>query len=37
VVEVEITDNGCGIDEQDMPSLNPFLPGRIWTGLGLTR
>jgi PAS domain S-box-containing protein len=38
-VEVEIRDNGCGIDEQDMPHLfNPFFSRKKYgTGLGLTQ
>ena len=37
-VEVEIEDNGCGIDEKDMPHLfNPFFTRKNHgTGLGLT-
>jgi PAS domain S-box-containing protein len=39
LVEVEITDNGCGIDEQDMPHLfNPFFTRKKYgSGLGLTQ
>jgi PAS domain S-box-containing protein len=39
LVEVEITDNGCGIDEPDMPHLfNPFFTRKKYgTGLGLTQ
>jgi len=39
MVEVEIADNGCGIDEQDMPHLfNPFFTRKKYgTGLGLTQ
>jgi len=38
-VEVEITDNGCGIDAKDMRHLfNPFFTRkRFGTGLGLTQ
>ena len=38
-MEVEIADNGCGIDEQDMPHLfNPFFTRKKYgTGLGLTQ
>lgn len=39
LVEVQIADNGCGIDEQDMPHLfNPFFTRKKYgTGLGLTQ
>jgi two-component system sensor histidine kinase HydH len=39
LVEVEIADNGCGIDEKDMPHLfNPFFTRKKYgTGLGLTQ
>jgi PAS domain S-box-containing protein len=39
MVEVEITDNGCGIDAQDRPHLfNPFFTRKKYgTGLGLTQ
>jgi signal transduction histidine kinase len=39
LVEVEIADNGCGIDEQDMRHLfNPFFTRKKYgTGLGLTQ
>jgi PAS domain S-box-containing protein len=39
LVEVEISDNGCGIDEQDMHHLfNPFFTRKKYgTGLGLTQ
>jgi signal transduction histidine kinase len=39
MVEVEIADDGCGIDEQDMSHLfNPFFTRKKYgTGLGLTQ